>query len=136
MPSWQQDSLLLTGPGICPQIYHKLHVLQCLFVRESNKKGGVGLFQISQKGRLFHLIWQSSALEGNLAMWSPPSCILQERSSSPLQFGQEVNITGHSIKRRAYWFVLKIARMFPILTSRNGMMNTFIIVNITPLCKR
>ena len=35
----------------------ELHVLQCLFVRGPDKKnkGGVGLFQISQKERLFHL---------------------------------------------------------------------------------
>ena len=48
------------------------HVLQSLFVRGSNKnKGGLGLFQISQKERLFHLLWQPSALGGNLTMWLP-----------------------------------------------------------------
>ena len=36
---------------------------------------------------------------------------------------------------KQYWFILKIARMFPILTSRNRLMNTFIIANITPTCK-
>ena len=30
------------------------------------------------------------------------SCTLQKRPSSPLQFGKEENIPGHSIKRRAY----------------------------------
>ena len=35
----------------------EVHVLQCLFVRGSNiNKGGVALFQISQKERLFHLL--------------------------------------------------------------------------------
>ena len=34
--------------------------------------------------------------------------------------------------KQTYWFILKIAGMFPILTSRNTMMNTFITVNITP----
>ena len=37
---------------------------------------------------------------------------------SPLQFGQEANITGNSIERRGYWFVLKIARVPPILTEK------------------
>ena len=30
----------------------------------------------------------------------------------------------------------EIARIFPILTSRNSLLNTFLIVNITPICKR
>ena len=38
--------------------------------------------------------------------------------------------------KQTYWFILKIAGMFPILTSRNTMMNTFITVNITPTCRR
>ena len=37
---------------------------------------------------------------------------------------------------RTYWFTLKIASMFPILTSRNRLMNTFIIVNITLTCSK
>ena len=109
----------------------ELHVLQCLFVREFNKKGGVGSFQISQKERFFHLLWQKKALESNLTK-NPQ----KKNSSSPLQLGQEKNVLGHSVERRGYWFVLKIARTFSISTSRNSMMNTFIIVNITPACKR
>ena len=51
----------------------ELHVLQCLFVRGLIKnKGGVGLFQILQKKRLFHLLWQPSALGDNLTV-EPPS---------------------------------------------------------------
>ena len=38
--------------------------------------------------------------------------------------------------KQTYWFILEIAGMFPILTSRNTMMNTFITVNITPTCRR
>ena len=33
--------------------------------------GGVGLFQISQKERFFLLLWQPSALGGNLTMRLP-----------------------------------------------------------------
>ena len=56
--------------------------------------------------------------------------------SCTLQFGQEEKIPGHPIESRAYWFILKTSMMFPILTSRNRMRNTFIIVNITPRYKR
>ena len=64
-------------------------------------KGGVELFQISQKERLFCLLRQPSALADNLTMWSPflhPS----KKTSSSLQSGQEENIPGHSTERRAY----------------------------------
>ena len=38
-PRWQQDSLLLVGLGIYPQVsIIEIHVLQCLFVRGSDKK--------------------------------------------------------------------------------------------------
>ena len=50
----------------------------------------------------------------------------QIKLSSPLQFGQEENIPGHSIERRTYWFILKIARMFPFPLSRNKIMSSFI----------
>ena len=52
---------------------------------------------------------------GNLTMWHPLLALL------PLQFDQEENIPGHSIEKRTYRFILKIARMI----------NTFIIVKIT-----
>ena len=55
--------------------------------------------------------------------------------SCTLQFGQEEDLPWYSIESRAYWFILKIARIFPILTSRNRMMSTCIIVNIIPTCK-
>ena len=57
------------------KILIELYVPQCLFVRGSNKKGGLGLFQIAQKEGLFHFLWQPSALEGNLTMLLP-CCIL------------------------------------------------------------
>ena len=40
------------------------------------------------------------------------------------------------IESRAYWHILKTAGIFSILTSRNRIINTFIIVNIIPTCKR
>ena len=49
------------------------------------------------------------------------SCTLKKRPSSLLQFGQEENIPGNSIEKRAYWLVLKIAGVFPICTGRVGI---------------
>ena len=62
----------------------------------------------------------------------PPFLHPLKRPSSPLQFGQEENIPRHSTERRVCRFILRIARISPITSSRNRMMNTFIIVNITP----
>ena len=63
-------------------------------------KGGVGLFQISQKEILFHLLYQPGALGDNFAMW-PPFFHLPKKAF-PLQFGQEENISGTSIEGRVY----------------------------------
>ena len=94
-------------------------------------KGELGLFQISQKERFF-ISCDNQVLLGVISQRRLLSCTLQIRSSSPLQFGQEENIPGHSTERKANWFILKNARMFPVPRARNRMMNTFIIVNITP----
>ena len=65
----------------------------------------------------------------------PPSCHLQKISSSPLQFGLEENLLGHSFERRTYF-----ERYQCIPSShrqrRKTMMNTLLIVNISPICKR
>ena len=106
----------------------ELHVLHCLFVRESNKKQRRGkIFQIWQKDRLFHLLDNQV-----LSQYGPPSCTLQKRPFSPLQFGQEENIPEQPTERRAYWLILKNARMFSIPMSRNRTMDTLITVKITP----
>ena len=63
-----------------PESIHKfiieLHILQCLFVRRSKKK--------TRRGK-FNLLWQPSALGGNLTMGPHPlpSCTLQKRPLSP-----------------------------------------------------
>ena len=77
----------MTDPGIYPEVYHKVHVLQCLFVRGSNKnKEGVGLFQIPQKERLFHLLYHPS---DNLAMWFPFLHLSQKGLSFPFSLGKK-----------------------------------------------
>ena len=65
-------------------------------------KGGIGLFQISQKERLFHVLYQPSY---NLAMSSPRRSIIAPFQKSPFfppQLGQEQNISGNSVERRVY----------------------------------
>ena len=126
------DSRILYFWKVLESLYKNLHIQQCLFVRWSNKKQRTGwIISNFTKGETSSsLSWQSGALGSNVTMFP------QERSSPPLQFGQEENIPGHLIERRGYWFVLKIARMFPIPTSSNRMMNNFITVNITLTCKR
>ena len=64
-------------------------------------KGEVGLFQISQKERLF-ISYGNQVLLGVISQCNPPSCTLQNMPSSPLRFGQEEKIPGHSTERRAY----------------------------------
>ena len=128
LPCWQQDSLLLICLGAYPKIYHRTICPAVLICKRSNKKI---ISNFTEGERLFHLLWQPSAFEGNFTMWYP-SCILQKRSSSPFQVGQEENIPGHPTEMRAYWFILKIAMRFSITTSRNWLMNTFLTVNITP----
>ena len=74
---------------------------------------------MSQKERLIHLLWQPSTLEGNLPMW-PPFLNPPKKVFLTSSFWPKREYAGHSIERRANWFVLKIARMFPIPTSRNN----------------
>ena len=50
----------------------ELHVLQCLFVKGSIEKQRNGrIISHVTKKTLFHLLWQPSALRGNLIMWLP-----------------------------------------------------------------
>ena len=88
------------------------------------------------KRRDFFFSYDNQGLLGVISQYGLPFWTLKEMSPFPLQFGEEENIPEHPIESRAYWFILKIARMFPILTSRNRMMNTFVIVNINPTYKR
>ena len=101
--SWQQDSVLFTGSEIYPPIYHGVPC-PAVFISET-------VNQVSEKDRLFHLLWLPSALGENLTMRPP---------SSRIQFHQKENIPGHSIERRAYWFVFEIAKL-PVPTDRAGI---------------
>ena len=86
----------------------EFHVLQCLYVGGSSKKQRrVRIISNFRKGETFHF-YDNQELLCVISQCASPSCTLQERPSSPLQFRQEENIPGHSTERRAYWFVLKL----------------------------
>ena len=59
------------------------------------------LFQISQKDRLL-ISYDNQVLLVVIAQCGPVSWTDQRRAFSPLQFGQEENIPGNSIERKAY----------------------------------
>ena len=112
----------------------ELHGPQWLYVKRSSKKRRVRITSNFTKGETFHLLWQPIALKGNLTMWpsAPPFLHPPKKPFFCSSVWPRREYTyGQLIERRVYWFVLKIVMMFPIPTSRNRMMNTFIIVNIT-----
>ena len=97
----------------------ELHVLQCLFVRGSNEKQRKDkIISNFTKEETFSSVMTTKVLLGEISQYAPPSCTLQKRPFSPLQFGQEENIPGHSTEGRTYWYVLKLARVLPIPTGR------------------
>ena len=126
MHCWQQYSLSF------PSLIRSSHTKMCKkgvlknFAKFTGKNLSQSLFfnkvaglRQNFKEHLFHrtppvaasVLWQPSALGDNLLMlrhFLQPS----EKSSSLFQFGQEVNILRHSIERRAYSLILKIATMF------------------------
>ena len=70
-----------------------------------------------------------------ISQYSPP--FLQPPKKAFLSSSTWLQIRGRSVRKIAYRFVLKIAMMFSIPTSRrNRMMNTFIIVKITSTYRR
>ena len=73
----------------------ELHALQCLFVNKN--KGRLDYFKF-HKRRDFFISYDKSTLGGNLVMLSP----FLDRSKKAFLFGQEDNIPGHLIERRAY----------------------------------
>ena len=86
-------------------------------------KGDVGLFQISQKERLFHLLWQPSTLGNNLTMW-PPSHPSKKGLSFPFSLGKKRIYLETQLKR-------EFTDLFWKLTY-DTTMNSFIINNIIP----
>ena len=110
----------------------ELHALQCLFAMGPDKKQRRGrIISNFTKGETFHLLGQPSTLGGNLIMRSPFLHPSKKASLSPLVWARREYIWT---LRRAYLFILKIARMFSIPSSRNRMMSTFLIAYRIRLC--
>ena len=76
--------------------------------------------------------YDNQVLLGVISQCGFPFWTLHKKTFLSLYFGQKENILEHSIESRAYWFILKIVRVFPILTSRNRTMSTFIIAKFSP----
>ena len=98
-------------------------------------KGGVVSFQISEKERLFHLLWQPSALGHNLTMWYPflhppkkaflfPSVLARREYIWTLNWKESLLIYFENCQCVPYCH----------RQSRNRIVNTFIIGNITSIC--
>ena len=99
-------------------------------------KGGVKLFQISEKERLL-ISYDNQVLFGIISQCVPLSCTLQKRASSPLHFGQEENYVDTQLNGELIiCFENCLGFLLSNRQSRNTTMNTFIIVNITTICKR
>ena len=107
----------------------KLHVLQCLFVRGSNKK--------QKKGRIISnfspYLSQSS---DNIAMWSPYLHPSKKSLSFPFSLGKKKYIWKLNWKESLLiYFENFQGAPCSHRQSRNRMMNTFIIVNIALICR-
>ena len=103
-PCWQQDSLLLTGPGIYPQVYYRTSCPAVLICKGSSKKQRSSrIIWNFTKGETF----SSHINQVIILQCGPPSCALPKKTF-PRRFGQEENLSGNSIERRVYWFILKI----------------------------
>ena len=104
-------------------------------MRGSNEnKGGVGLLQISQKERLFHVLYQPI---GNLVMWSPFYTLPKKAFLCSSVWERKEYIWKLNWKESLLIY-FENCKNAPCShrQSRNMMMNTFIIVNITPICRQ
>ena len=130
LPCWQQDSILL---NLLLECIHKfiieLHVLQFLFARGSNKqqrRRGINFF-VSYDNQVFLVISQCG-----LFSHSPKRAFLfssvwpQREYTWTLNWKETLLICFENCQGVPY----------PHKQSRNRMINTFIIVNTIPICKR
>ena len=106
----------------------EMHVLQCLFAGRSNKKQRRGrIISNFTKGETFSSLITSKCSWGqshNVAPLLHPSAFIPPSVWPRREYIRTLN-----------WKEI-MSLMFLIPTSRNKMMDTFIIVNITPTGKR
>ena len=130
LPCWRQDSLLLTGSGIYPQIYHRTSSLAVLiFKREYFRFHKRGEFFISYDNQVIlgvvskigSLLLSSKKVLFSFSLWLSREYTLTLNWKNGILLIRFENCQGSPYSHRH---------------SRNRMMYTFQIVNITPRCKR
>ena len=128
----------MTSPGIYPKIIELYALLNLIAMWSNKQQRRSEIISNFTKGESFFISYYNQVLLGLFSRWVAFSCFLIKRPSSPLQFGQEENIPGHSFERRAYWLVWKNCQSAPYShrQNRKRMLNILIMVIITPICRR
>ena len=106
-------------------------------IHKFKNKGGVGLFQISQKERLF-ISYNNQVLLGIISQCGPSSCTLSKKAFLfPSVWARREYIWKLNWKE-SLMISFENCQSVPCShrQSRNRMMNNLITVNITPICKR
>ena len=139
LPYWQQDSLLFSQ--VLESIHKfiiELHVLQRLYVRGFNKKQRRGrIISNFTKGKTFSSLMTPKYSWNNLTMWSPFLHPPKKAFLSPSVWPRREYIWTLNWKE-SLLICFENCQGVPCShrQSRNRMMNTFIIGNITSICKR
>ena len=122
LPCWQQDLYFWQVLESIHKFIIWLHALQCLFLRGFNKR--------QRRGRIISSL-------GVISQRGPPSCTLQKKAflSSSVWPRTEYTWTLNWKEGLLICFGNCQSVSYSDRQSRNRMMNTFIIVNITPTCK-
>ena len=112
--------------------------IKLLFVIVSNKNQTRGtIISDFTKRETFHLLWQSSALGGNLTMWPHFLHPTKKVFMSPLLWPRsEYTWTLNWKESLLVWFEDCLGVPYSHRQSRNIMIHTFIIANIIPTCKK
>ena len=124
-PCWQQDSLQILNRSWNPQVYHRTPcpaVLICTGVRQG---GGIGLFQISYLTYINQvIIWQCGLPYCTLPKMVFISPSVRERKEYICKLNWKESLL--------IYFLNWQGAPCSYRQSRSRMLNTFIIVNITP----
>ena len=130
------NRVLLTGPGIYPQIYHRTPFPEVIICKRFKwkLKGGVGSFWILQMEILFYVLWEPNALEGNLTI-KPSFSRLPKKAFLSRSVWLRRECTWTLIWKKSLLICFKNCQGVSYSHSlwRKRMMNTFTIVNVKHL---
>ena len=117
------------------QFIIELQVMEWLFLRTSNKTQRRGrIISNFTKKEAFHLLYQPSGLGDNLAMWSLFLNSSIKGFSFPFSLGKKRIYLENQLKEEFTDLFWKFVG-YRYKQSTNRMINTFIIVNITTICR-